>query len=251
MDGLQRNGARHRAGHRPADPSGATTRRSIDGAASTLPGRGSKHTAQGSGDTLLVYHRRAEEYREPVRRRCPDLAVLAVTDETTLYDTIAGADILITWRFPLQALAGSSRLRWIQLTVASVDHLIAARKWLPGIAVTTARGIHGAVIADYLLGVVVMLHWDFPRLLRHQPARQWQARETAPLDRRAIRMPFVGPRPGWSTGCPVCAGPVTPTAEQVGGGSPGPAPGRARGPGRRGSGRPRRHEQDRDDHGRR
>lgn len=159
---------------------------------STLPGRRSDHTAPDAGDRLLVYHRRAEEYRELIRRRCPDLEVLAVADETTLYDAVAGADILIAWRFPLQALAGSSRLRWIQLTVAGVDHLIPARERLQGIAVTTARGIHGAVIADYVLGVVVMLHWDFPRLLRQQQARQWQGRETAPLAGRTLGIVGLG-----------------------------------------------------------
>lgn len=141
---------------------------------------------------VLVYHRRAEEYRRMIRERFPDLEVAAGEEEGTLHQHIADAEVLICWRFPVGVLKGAKKLRWIQLTSAGIDHLLGVQEDLRSVTVTNAKGIHGQVMADYTFGAMVMLHWNFPGLLRDQQARRWQHRFTGPLAGKTLGVVGVG-----------------------------------------------------------
>jgi phosphoglycerate dehydrogenase-like enzyme len=144
---------------------------------------------------LLVYHGRAETYRALLRERFPDLdvaAVVAGADDAALERHLADAEVLLGWRIPVSALAHAPRLRWIQLTSAGADHVLDARPDLGEVVLTNARGIHGELMADYAIGVMVMLQWGFPRLLRWQQARTWRHQYTEPLAGKTLGVLGVG-----------------------------------------------------------
>jgi phosphoglycerate dehydrogenase-like enzyme len=144
---------------------------------------------------LLVYHARAETYRALLRERFPDLDVAVVVagrDESALEEHLADAEVLLGWRIPLAALGRAKRLRWIQLTSAGADHVLDVRPDLGDVVLTNARGIHGALMADYAIGVMVMLQWGFPRLLRQQEARTWRQQYTEPLAGKTVGVLGVG-----------------------------------------------------------
>jgi phosphoglycerate dehydrogenase-like enzyme len=144
---------------------------------------------------LLVYHARAETYRALLCERIPDLEVATVVagaDETALERHLADAEVLLGWRLPVAALARAPRLRWIQLTSAGADHVLDVRPDLGDVVLTNARGIHGALMADYAIGVMVMLQWGFPRLLRLQQARTWRHQYTEPLAGKCLGVLGVG-----------------------------------------------------------
>lgn len=130
---------------------------------------------------LLIYHRRAEELRGFIGAVAPDLDIAAGFDDATLARHLDSADAVIAWKFPVERLAQAKRLRWIQLTSAGAEQLLPARDGLGDIVVTNTRGIHVDLMADYALGVLVMLQWDFPRMLRDQQARIWNQRLALPL----------------------------------------------------------------------
>jgi phosphoglycerate dehydrogenase-like enzyme len=144
---------------------------------------------------LLVYHARAETYCALLRERFPDLdvaTVVAGADEAALERHLADAEVLLGWRLPAAALARAPRLRWIQLTSAGADHVLDVRPDLGDVVLTNARGIHGALMADYAIGVMVMLQWGFPRLLRLQQARTWRHQYTEPLAGKCLGVLGVG-----------------------------------------------------------
>lgn len=141
---------------------------------------------------VLVYHRRADEYLRLIRERLPDLAVIVEDRADALAEQIRNAEVLLGWQFPLEALHAARRLRWIQLTSAGVEHLLPAREQLRHVVVTNARGIHAALMADYTLGVMMMLQWNFRRLLHDQVARQWRHRYTEPLAGKTLGVVGVG-----------------------------------------------------------
>lgn len=141
---------------------------------------------------VLIYHERAHEYSSMLRERFPELDVTTAKDEETLSRHIADADILIAWRFPLDVLRRAKKLRWIQLTSAGAEHLLPASEDLRHMVVTNARGIHAELMADYVLGVMVMLQWDFPRLLRNQQVRRWSHQFTEPLAGKTLGIVGIG-----------------------------------------------------------
>jgi phosphoglycerate dehydrogenase-like enzyme len=141
---------------------------------------------------VLVYHARADTYRALLAERFPDLEVAAGTAGDVLDRHLADAEVLLAFRFPVERLSEARRLRWVQLTSAGADHLLDGRQALGGVTVTNTRGIHVAVMADYALGVMVMLQWGFPRLLRQQRARVWQQQSTEPLAGKRLGVVGVG-----------------------------------------------------------
>jgi phosphoglycerate dehydrogenase-like enzyme len=141
---------------------------------------------------LLAYHARGDEYRRLIARRCPDLWIAAGSAPETLEQELPDADILLTFRLPLEALRHGRRLRWLQLTSAGADHLLPAADLLRDVTVTNARGIHAELMADYVFGVLVMQQWDFPRLLRQQAARQWRHQYTEPLGGKTLGVVGLG-----------------------------------------------------------
>ena len=130
---------------------------------------------------LLIHHRRASELAGLIGPRVPALEIAAGFDESTLARHLPDAEILLAFQFPADALARAKRLRWIQLTSAGAEQLLPARAWLASVTVTNTRGIHVELMADYALGMIAMLQWDFPQALRDQQARTWEQRLVLPL----------------------------------------------------------------------
>ncbi len=141
---------------------------------------------------LLVYHRRADELRALIGAAVPDLDIAAGFDDATLDRHADSADAVIAWKLPLEILPRAKRLRWIQLTSAGAEQLLPARELLRDVVVTNTRGIHVDLMADYALGVLVMLQWDFPRMLRDQQTRTWNQRLAMPLAGRTLGVVGAG-----------------------------------------------------------
>jgi len=141
---------------------------------------------------LLIYHRRADELRGFIGAAAPDLDIAAGFDNATIERHLDSADVVIAFTFPLELLVRAKRLRWIQLTSAGAEQLLAARDRLAGIVVTNTRGIHVDLMADYALGALVMLQWDFPRMLRDQQACTWNQRLALPLAGKTLGVVGAG-----------------------------------------------------------
>jgi phosphoglycerate dehydrogenase-like enzyme len=141
---------------------------------------------------VLVYHPNAAEYGRLLQEHHPELQMAATSDTDILSQQIGQADVLLASRVPPTALAEATRLRWIQLTGAGVDHLIPARGLLGRVVVTNARGIHADVMADYTVAVILMLQWKFPRVLKNQQARIWGHQFTAPLAGKTLGVVGLG-----------------------------------------------------------
>ena len=141
---------------------------------------------------LLIFHRRAEEYGRHVAARCPGLEIIAGHDEATLARGLDEAEVIMASKFPVETLARARRLRWIQLTSAGAEHLVPVRDVLGGVIVTNASGVHAALAADYVFGVLVMLQWGFPQLLRRQQAREWGFQFTPPLAGKTLGIVGLG-----------------------------------------------------------
>lgn len=124
---------------------------------------------------VVLFHSRAEEFVEPLVAAVPGLELRVAHDLASLRRHLPEAEILVCTHLPPEGVEREpDRLRWIQLVSAGVDGLLPARDRIGKAVVTNARGIHAELMADYALTVMVMLQWDFPRLLRDQAERRWR-----------------------------------------------------------------------------
>lgn len=124
--------------------------------------------------SILICHPKAEIYATLLRKALPDLVPVVATDERSLMEALPDAEVLICTALSAESALVARKLRWIQLTSAGAELVAPARDHLGEVIVTNARGIHSELMADHVLAAMVMLQWDFPRILRDQKARRWR-----------------------------------------------------------------------------
>lgn len=150
-----------------------------------VPGDADQHAPK-----LLILHPAAEEYRAAICSAFPELEVVANSHPHS--QRAADAEIILTSTIPVQVIQSVRNLKWVQTTNSGVEFLLPAREYLQRTIVTNARGIHQDVMADYVLGMVTALHWDFPNLLRRQTAREWRMNFVGPLSGKTIGIVGLG-----------------------------------------------------------
>src|SRR5262249_7129246 len=142
--------------------------------------------------TILLSHPAAESYARLIGERFPQVRAIQAPDAETLQRHIGEAEALLAFRFPVEVVDSAKKLRRVQCTCAGVDSRRATRDRARAPTVTNVRGIHGELIADYVMAGVTMLHWDFRRLLREQAQRQWTQRAITPLADKTLGVVGLG-----------------------------------------------------------
>ena len=122
---------------------------------------------------VLVHAKMTDQQLDSLRQVSPDLLVVRETDREKAREQMRDADILCTYRLP-GPLAEAESLRWIQLVSAGVEHLYDDRIEEKDVVVTTASGIHGPAITEYVICMMVMLSRRLPQILRESAQRQWR-----------------------------------------------------------------------------
>lgn len=123
-----------------------------------------------------IYDAIPEGYLSLIERVVPPerLRVCTRWDGT---EELSECEVLLAFKFrgrafPRQAILGLPRLRWLQLASAGADHVV---PYDPNrVTVTNASGIHGAIMAEYVFGMLIHKRWDVPRLLRQQAEQRWE-----------------------------------------------------------------------------
>lgn len=149
-------------------------------------------TTESPAPTVVLNHPDAELYARLLAQRFPHVRAIVAPDLDRLRLSIENADVLLASRFPVDLLKQANKLRWFQSTRAGVDCIMPIREMVGHIIVTNARGIHGDIIADFVMGGMAMLHWDFPRFLREQAERTWSPRYVAPLADKTLGVIGLG-----------------------------------------------------------
>lgn len=142
--------------------------------------------------TILLNHPAAESYARLIGERFPQVRAIVAPDPDRVQQYIGEADALLAFRFPVEVFDQASKLRWFQCTGAGVDSIFPIRDRIGHIVVTNARGIHGDIIADFVMAGATMLHWNFRSFLREQAERKWNPRFVAPLADKTLGVVGLG-----------------------------------------------------------
>ncbi len=141
---------------------------------------------------VLILNRFAEQYRDRLAPRWPEVEIVAATREEEFARAIADTDVLVAWKFPLKSLATAERLRWIQVLSAGVDHLGDLGAIDERVTLTTCKGMHGDLIADYVLAMLLALAWRVPQVVKNQERKTWHQLPARPLAGRRAGIVGLG-----------------------------------------------------------
>lgn len=151
-----------------------------------------KMTAERTPLTIVLNSPFAEAYAGLIRERFPQVCTIVAPDLDRLARHIGEADVLLASSFPVELIDKAKKLRWFQSTAAGIDSMLPIRDRVGHLTVTNARGIHGQIIADFVMAGVTMLQWDFRGFLREQAERKWNPRYVAPLAEKTLGVVGLG-----------------------------------------------------------
>jgi phosphoglycerate dehydrogenase-like enzyme len=107
-------------------------------------------------------------------------------------DAIAAAHVLVGWQFPHDLLARASRLRWIHVIGAGVEHL-QPLDWVPeGVFVSTSSGAHVPKAGEFIACALLMLNNDVPLHATNQRAHAWAQVHSGCIDGKTLAVIGVG-----------------------------------------------------------
>lgn len=142
--------------------------------------------------TIFINHPSADHFRSMLEAKFPTMRVLVGHTQEAIDRFLPQADVMLAFKFPAADFSKAKKLRWYQSTAAGVDAAVAIRERLGDLIVTNARGIHGEMIADYVMAGITMLHWDFPDLLKQQQRRKWTRQFATPLSEHTVGIVGLG-----------------------------------------------------------
>ena len=127
----------------------------------------------------MVLHHRFELWNAPawvperLRAEFPEVEVVHRTHYADLEQHIRDVDIYIGWSLRPEQLRAGSRLRWIHSPAAAVHQLMSPELAGSNIIVSNAREVHGPVVAEHALSLVMALAKRLPSCMRYQREHVW------------------------------------------------------------------------------
>ncbi len=86
---------------------------------------------------------------------------------------IPDAEILISWSLRPEQFAAARRLRWIHSPAAAVHQLLFPELVASDVVLTNARDVHGPVVGEHAIALLLALAKRLPAAARHQQSRTW------------------------------------------------------------------------------
>jgi len=116
-----------------------------------------------------------DQYAAALRERLPDREVTVASTPAVERDLVADASVVTGSAIDEALLERAESLRLFASTYAGYDHLPLGTLRERGVALTTASGVHGPNIAEYVVGAWLSLARGFLRARRQQREGVWQA----------------------------------------------------------------------------
>jgi len=141
---------------------------------------------------VVIYAETPDLYSQ-ITARFPELEVEIYTCDDRFVRAAEDAEIIFMARkFSKEMLQGAKRLRWLHLAATGIDRLLPLSDFPPELIITNSKGIRAGMISDYVICVIWMLLWDFPRMMRNQRQRVWQRWPVARIEGKVLGVVGLG-----------------------------------------------------------
>ena len=127
---------------------------------------------------IVVYHpfelwQAPPWFSERLRQDFPGLEVVQRREYSSIQDDLRDVDIVITWSLRSEQFRAARKLRWIHSPAAAVHALMIPEIVASDVVVTNARDVHGPVVAEHAIALVLALAKRLPSAFRYQWERTW------------------------------------------------------------------------------
>ena len=128
---------------------------------------------------LLAIHHRFDLWNAPewlgrrLQQEFPQQRFVQLADLDQLASEIEDAEVLVGWQLRPEQFNAARQLRWIHATTAAVHQLMFPELMASSVRMTNSTEIHGPVVAEHAIALVLALAKGFPALAKFQPQRHW------------------------------------------------------------------------------
>lgn len=128
---------------------------------------------------LLAIHHRFELWNAPewlgprLRQDFPEHQFVQLTDLDNLATEIIDAEVLVGWQLRPEQFKAAKKLQWIHATTAAVHQLMFPEVVVSDVRVTNSTEIHGRVVAEHAIALVLALAKGLPWVGRYQQQHHW------------------------------------------------------------------------------
>lgn len=134
---------------------------------------------------LVIWPAIDEARLQTIAEVSPDLEIINAETLSAAITSIPTADAFFGKLTP-ELLGPASQLRWVQSPTASLEHYVFPELVTHSCKLTNMRGLFSDVIADHVMGFVLMFARNLHTYVKQQHNRQW-----APLGGEAERTDFI------------------------------------------------------------
>jgi phosphoglycerate dehydrogenase-like enzyme len=127
----------------------------------------------------ILLHDEFEMWRPPawfverLRAEFPGTEVVHSAKKRDDEDALREADVMIGWALPAGQLSAAKSLRWIYSITAAIDQFLYPELISSEIAISNAGRVHGPVVAEHAIAMLLALAKRLPTAVRYQERRKW------------------------------------------------------------------------------
>jgi phosphoglycerate dehydrogenase-like enzyme len=127
----------------------------------------------------ILLHDEFEMWRPPawflerLLTEFPGTEVVYSANKRNDEDALRGADVMIGWALPAEQFCTAKSLRWIYSITAAVDQFFYPELISSEIAISNAGRVHGPVVAEHTIAMLLALAKRLPSAVRYQERRKW------------------------------------------------------------------------------
>ncbi len=150
------------------------------------------NTAEGE-EVFTITRERFDDSASDYAALAKQLDVFIDWDTENFVESMADAEILVSWNLPTENLAQiAPKLKWIHIIGAGVEHLT-PMDWLPeGVILTNNKGVHAAKGGEFGLMSILMLHNAMPAIVTHQRTAVYDSIYSTPIAGKTVVVVGVG-----------------------------------------------------------
>jgi len=128
---------------------------------------------------LIVHYHPFELWQAPawllgrLREAFPQIDWVHLPNYDRVPEEIHDTDVMIGWSIKPQQFREAYRLKWIHSPAAGIHQLMFPELINSSVVVTNSREVHGMVVAEHAIAMVLALAKRIPQSVRYQARKEW------------------------------------------------------------------------------